>query len=292
MNKAKLKTDKRAWIARGAATVLVGGMLLGAGAVVPKIVDMVSMSENDENFEYRSLEELREIKLPTQTKRFKGKQYACVDEEELLQISREYKYAIRDFYKAHGASDLANPDTGEFWPEDIEYIVVAVAFVESSYRTNYINEQNCGGLTGINKEALLKTLDGWANNKSIWGSNIPYINCNPQEVDMTDASTCIEYTYHHFAYMLANRLKKDKTFVIDGKEENIWKHVKYSDKTQEKLLIASNLWGIGNITSAGIGKHPDGNTLKDYVNSAYVAKVQDKKEELIDKYENKSLFGR
>ncbi len=291
MKKAKLKADKRVWIARGATLVIVAGMLLGAGVVVPKIVDTIAISASDQDFEYRSLEELREVKLPTHTKRFKGKEYTCVEEEDLLQLSREYKYAIRDYYKAHGASDLANPDTGEFWPEDIEYIVVAVAFAESSYRTDYINEKNCGGLTGINKEALLTTLDGWANNTTIWGKNIPYINCNPSKVDMTDASTCIEYTYHNFAYMLANRLKKDKTFVLDGTEQCIWKHIKFSGKTQQKLLIASNLWGVGNITSAGLGKHPEGNTVKGYINSKYVAKVQAKKEELIRKYENDFTFG-
>lgn len=294
MKKAKLKADKKVWLARGAAAAIVGGMILGtAGCGVQNLIskhEYVNAAE-DENFEYRSLEELRKVKLPTYTDKYQGKEYEFVNEEDLLQLSREYKHAIEDYFRAHGASDFTNPDTGEFWPEDIEYIVVATAFVESGYRTNCVGKNGCVGISGINKESLLTTLDGWANNTTIWGDDVPYINCNPDEVDLLDASKAIEYHYFSIAYMLANRLKKDKTFVLDGKEQCIWDHVKYNTENQQELLVASHLWGINNITRAGLGNHPDGNTAKGYMNSQYVAKVQAKKEELIQKYENDFSFG-
>lgn len=254
---------------------------------VPKQTDLIATWPRQ-----RSLEQLQYAKVPTYTTTFKDddgvkREYEFVEEEDLLQISRELSVAIKDYFKAHGASDWSNPDEERFWPENIEYIVVAIAFAESSYRTNYINDIQCGGLTGLHKESLLKSLNGWANNTEVWGEDIPYINCNPDEVDIFNPITCMEYTYYNIGYVLANRLKKNKSFVDDnGCKQSIWKHTPYSDEVQTDLVIANNLWGIDNIETAGLGINKDGYTVEYFRNSEYVNKVLNKTNELINTYEN------
>lgn len=231
---------------------------------------------------YRPLEELRKVKLPTKTQYFNGKPYQVVAEQDVLELSREFKYAIKDYFKACGAGDWTSTSTQDFWPEDIEYIVTAIAFVESSYRADVINNIGCGGLTGIQKEDTLQTLNGWANNSGIWGSTIPYINCNPAEVDMFNPATCIEYTYYSIGYNLANRLKKDKSFIDNnGRKQSVWKHVDYTPENQRDMIIASHFWGLTNVVNGATNTTGKGRDANFYMNSDYVNKVLDKYQDIL-----------
>jgi len=242
-----------------------------------------STNTQEQTKQYRSLDELRQVKLPTQTKTFKGVEYEVVAEEDLLNIAREFKYAIKDYFKAHGAGDWTNAELEQFWPEDIEYMVTAIAFVESSYRTNVINNLGCGGLTGIQKEDMLKTLDGWANNTNIWGADVPYINCNPDEVDIFNPVTCIEYTYYNIGFNLANRLKKDKAFVDgNGQKQSVWKNIDYSAETQNDMIIASHFWGVNNVVDGALNTSGVGRDLAFYQNSDYVNDVNNKFEQILN----------
>jgi len=308
MKKGKLKSSKKVLISKFACLGLIAGMLLnfqsctfnnGKDTTTSRTNTSTSTSvststnsgDNVNKPKYRSLEELRQAELPTYVDRYEGQEYCFVREEDVLEISREFKYAIEDYFKEHGAGNFTN--LSEFWPEDIEYIVTAIAFTESTYRTNCMNEVGCGGLAGIKKEDLLKSLNGWANNTSIWGKNIPYINCNPDEVDIFNAVISIEYTYYNIAYNLVNRFRKDKTFTDqDGKKQNIWKNIEYSEDTQTELVIASHFWGMTNVVNGALNNTGKGRDAEFYQNSDYVNKVLKKKAELINTYENDLEFSK
>ena len=241
-----------------------------------------SSDKHTQTPKYRSLEELRKVKLPTHTEYFDGVPYQVVDEEDVLKLSREFKYAIQDYFESRGAIYWTNNDTKQFWPKDIEYIVTAMAFNESTYRTDVSNDKGCVGLLGIRKADMLKSINGWANDTTIWGKDIPYVNCNPDEVDVYNPVTAIEYTYYYMGYHLANVLKKDTTFNYNGKEHCLWDYTKFSSSKQTKLLVASHFWGYGNLTTSALGINEQGYTLDTLLDSQYVTRVINKYQDLIE----------
>ncbi len=231
--------------------------------------------------EYDRLQDLRKKKLPTTPKKFNGEIYQVADEQDVLELSKDFALAIEDYFKTCGASDWANPYSQEFWPEDIEYAVTAIAFMESSYRTDVINEIGCGGLTGLHKEDILKTLGQQWLTPQIWKDKVPKVNCNPDEVDIFNGATCIEYTYYNIGYNLANRLKTDKYFIdIDGTKRSIWNEIDFTEDKQLRLIIASHRYGLNNIIDSIFKRNYDkeGNLipLSNYIYSEYVEGVMDK----------------
>lgn len=254
-------------------------------------------TKQDENVgQYRTLEQLRSVELKTYSTTFleQGKRniYNFANEEDILQISYEFKYAIEDYFRGCGASFWTSEKDEQFFPEDIEYLVTAIAYKESSYRCNVINELGCGGLTGLNKKELLETLQNQWLVKNIWGNNIPYVNCNSEEVDIFNPTTCIEYTYYNIGYNLANRLKLDKEFTYKGERRKLSEVIDYSKEDMfDRLIAASHLFGLNNVVTAAFGDKfdKDGNKIdvNQYLYSDYVEDVLAKKYELKNTYENK-----
>lgn len=275
--KGNVKSKKRVAIAMAGALALTS---LFAACQDRQMIDTEIGQQS-----YRSLEELRNESLPTRSKEFGDKQYLITSERAVLEISTEFKWAIKDYFKKYGASDWSNPDDKQFWPEDIEYVITAIAYKESSYRTNCINDRGCAGLTGLNKNDLLVSLNVWTNAPA-WGSNKPYINCNPDEVDVFNGARAIEYAYYNVGYNLANFLKKDKVFIHEnGNQYCIWDYVEYSDEMQLRMLIASHFFGIGNVVDSALGIHKDNIKIEQYVYSNYVENVLDKAYSMINIYE-------
>lgn len=248
---------------------------------------------------YRDLEQLRKIQLPTYNGTYPDaegirREYKFVYEEDVLNLSKEFSLAIEDYFKAHGSSNWTNDDYKEFWPEDIEYMVAAIAFRESEYRTNSTNEErNCVGLMGINKGEMLPTLEQWLT-LPIWAPNYPQIEFDIEKVDMFNPTSSIEYTYYNIGYGLANRFKKDKKFTdIDGKRKTIWTTLEYSEDMQNRLIIASHLYGMTNVVDSIYDRnyYEDDNgqkhkiPLSKYIYSDYVEDVLDKMYELKNTYE-------
>ena len=234
---------------------------------------------------YKKLEYLRQQKLPTTTQTFNGKQYQVAEEKHIVELSHRFAKAIEDYFKECGASDWTNPYSGEFWPEDIEFIVTAIAFRESTYRTDVMNDIGCGGLTGINKEQLLDTLGNQWLTSRVWGENVPQVNCNPSEVDILNGTTSIEYTYYNIGYNLANRFKKDKYFIdTDGTKRSVWEKIEFTEEKQIRLIIASHLFGVNNVVDSVFGRNYDKDgkliPIRDYMYSDYVEDVMDKMVEL------------
>lgn len=244
---------------------------------------------------YEALQHVRNIKMPTYVATFPNEygvrqEYNFAQEEDVLNVSRELSYVIEDYFKSCGASNWANEDKDQFWPEDIEYVVTAIAFRESTYRTNVINNIGCAGLTCIKEDELLKTLGNEWLVSRIWGKNVPQVNCNSETVDMFNGTTGLEYTYYNIGYNLANRFKKDKYFTdVDGVRKSVWQVLDYSDEMQKRLIIASHLFGVNNVVDAVFGRAYDNNgnkvSLEDYINCGYVEDVMDKTYELINTYE-------
>ena len=251
--------------------------------------------ENKESIECARLKGLRKYKLSTTTKYFDGKPYQVADEKDVLRLSKEFAIVLEKYFKSCGASDWSNPYTEEFWPYEIEYLVTALAFQESSYRTDVINERGCGGLTVLHEEDVLKTLgDQWLVPR-IWGDNVPQVNCNPDEVDIFNGTTCIEYTYYHIGYLLANRFKNAKYFIDeDGTKRSVWDEIEFTEDNQLRLIIASYFYGVNNVVDSVFGRNYDSNgkliPLKDYIYSDYVESVLDKMIELEILYEPSYVF--
>lgn len=222
------------------------------------------------------------------------------NEEDLIQLSKELSVAVKNYFKAYGASDWANPDEEMFWPENIEYLVVAIAWRETEYRTNTWNEESgCGGITALNKEMLLKTFThgNWLT-EDVWGKHIPYINCNPNEVDVFNLGQNMLYQYLNIGYNLANRLKNEKTFYDEESNTRIgvWQKLNYTDEMQDRLIIASQLFGINNVVNSVFDRNYNEKEkryipLKEYVDSSYTNDVMNKFNELVDKYENQIAIG-
>lgn len=239
-------------------------------------------------YEEDTLQQIRQISMRLEELKYgnDGKYYNTADEQEVLEVCTLLKDAIKEYFKGYGASDWTNPDEKQFWPEDFEYIITAIAFRESSYRTNCINEKGCGGITGLNKQDTLSTIESWLT-PYIWGENGPIqdINCNYDEVDVFNPVTCLEYTYYNMGYLLSNRFKKDKKFIdIDGQYRSVWDVLPYSEDTQVRLLVACHLYGMGNVVDAVFGRQAEGHPIDYYIHSNYVEDVLDKAYELQQTY--------
>ena len=80
-----------------------------------------------------------------------------------------------------------------------------------------------------------------------------------------------------------------KSFDESRGKKSVWDKLEYSEDLQERLIIATHLFGIGNI-EASIDKRANNKgkivPLKDYVYSDYVEDVLAKKNELKNIYEN------
>lgn len=248
-----------------------------------------------ENMEYQRLCKLRKSKLNTTVKSFKGVNYNVANKEDVLYLSKEFAIATEQYFKSCGASDWADPYSQRFWPIDIEYMVTAIAFMESSYRTDVINDQGCGGLTGINKEQILHTLDNQWLTERVWGDSVPEINCKPNEVDIFNGATAIEYTYYNIGYNLANRFKKNKKFVdVDGTKRSIWDKISYTDDMQLRLLIASHRFGLNNVVDSVFERNFDSNgkaiPLARYTHGPYVEGVLDQMVQLQLEYDENFAY--
>ena len=306
--KAKIKRLKKIIIVNIASLSLVSAMLLVSLGVEKfnktNNEDVVTFTKenvvsekikSDNKHKNRNLDELRKVKLETYVNTYKDedgvrREYNFANEEDILQISKELSVAIEQHFKSCGAGNWTNGDLNQFWPEDIAYMITAIAYRESTYRTNIINNIGCGGLTGLQKESLLDTLSNQWLVPRIWGDSVPQVNCNPKEVDIFNPTTCIEYTYYNIGYNLANRFKKDKYFTdIDGERRSIWQVLDYSEETQNRLIIASHLFGVNNITNA-VFNRPNSKgkvvAIEEYLHCDYVEDVLDKMHELKNTYEN------
>lgn len=248
--------------------------------------DSVRAIDHDEDLSQTpTLEEIRKYNLPTVNLKYGNKYHQTVQEEDVLEVSRQLSTAVEEYFKSYGASDWTNEDNAQFWPKDIEYIIAAIAFRESGYRTNCINEQGCGGITGLNEDDALETLDLWLHNTSIWGEDYPNINCNANEVDIFNPVVCMEYTYYNMGYLLANRFKKGKQFVdYDGEIRGVWEVLPYSEDTQVRLIVACHLFGVGNVIDAIFERQANGDDINEYIYSQYVNDVLCKRNELKAKY--------
>lgn len=224
-----------------------------------------------------------------------AKEYTFIsNEDELIAINKVLAESIKGYFKAYGASDWTNPDDEQFWPNEVELLMTAIAWRETEYRTDAINtETNCAGITGLNKDKLLETLEdsGWLN-LTEWGESKPYINCNSNEIDVFNPVVCLEYSYYNMGYNLANRLKKDKYFNddISGKRISVWQRVEYSEEMQLRLIIASHLYGINNVVDSVFERNYDSEEgryigINEYIYGDYTNDVLDKYYELCDKYE-------
>lgn len=292
----KSKTNKNLKLAL-VTSVLALSMVFGTGCGTNKpqeeYIQQQSAKEDKQVLERLSIQELRQVKLPTYSQYFteKGerKLYDFVQEEDVLKYCIQLRYALEDYYKSLGASDWCEPQKGKFWLDGIEYIITAVAYKESTYRANLPpNSKDCSGITCLKKDDCLKSLQGWLGNASIWGSdNMPDLSFDENEVDVLDAETCLEYTFLMFGFNCRNMLQEGRHFTIEGKTYCLSDRLKYDDDTVTKLAIASHLFGPGNIAKATYGIQEDGDTIDDYLNSAYVKGVLEKARELRLRYGEK-----
>ncbi|MBQ3502147.1 MAG: hypothetical protein IJA72_00580, partial [Clostridia bacterium] len=238
----------------------------------------------------------REIEIPTEQITWTEKdgsksKYQQAKEEDVVYVSRQLSNAIEDYFKACGATDWVSDKNNQFWPKNIEYIVTAIAFNESSYRTNCMNAGGKGGITGVYKSALLKTFsEQWLVSR-IWEDTIPQVNCNPDEVDIFNPTTCLELTLENIGYNLANRFKQDKYFTdIDGQKKCVWDTLEYSEELQIRLVVASHRFGVGNVINSIYGRNYSEEEkryipLEEYIYGGYVNSVMEKALELEQTYE-------
>ncbi len=242
-------------------------------------------------YPYQRLQDLRKTKLPTYVDTFKDedgtkRKYTFAYEEDVVGLSVDMADAIEDYFKSIGAKHWTSDDKKQFWPNDIGYTVAAIAYRESSYRTNISNSKGCQGITCIKEKALLNSLEQWFTH-DIWGDGVDYVSLDADKVDMLNPTTNIEYTYYEIGYYLAHWYK---SFDESRGKESVWDKLEYSEDLQERLIISTHLFGIGNI-EASIDKRANnkGNIvpLKDYVYSDYVEDVLAKKHELINTYRHK-----
>ena len=253
-------------------------------------LDKKDVTSSTAHSPYERLLNVRNIKLPTYTQTYKDedgikRQYEFASEEDVLNLSREFSVAIEDYLRSCGAGYWTNADTEQFWLNDMEYIVAAMAFRESTYRTNYVNEQGYGGITGFDDVDSLKTLREQWFVEHVWGNNVPDVDCSSEGFDISNPNQCMELTYHYLGYTLATRFKKDKHFNFKGERRCIWDEIDFSEELQTRMVIASYFWGVGNVTNAVFG-YPNEKgevvSLDDYLYSFYVEDVLDKAYELID----------
>ena len=283
--KNKLKSNKIVNVSkRILPIILLTSTLLTNTACRDNIKPEVTQKVYVEIPQYRDLSVLRNVNLPTYKDKFKGETYTFVKEKDVFAYCVELKYAIKDYFKKYGASDWYSPEEQKFWMDNVEYVVTAIAYAESTYRTDCFNERGCGGITGLNKQQVLETLDNWLHETAVWGKNFPDISTEDENVDVFNPATSLEYTYYNIGYVSRVIFQKDKKFEYNGEMYCIWDNIAFSRENQNKLIIASHLFGIGNIVDASKGVQKDGHNIDYYLNSKYVQKVLDKTEELKSKY--------
>ena len=246
---------------------------------------------------YNNLQVARQIKIPTKsiiwTETDGAKNtYQQADEKDIIYASKQLSDAIQDYFKACGASDWVSDKSEKFWPDNIEYIITAIAFNESTYRTNCLNDGGKGGLVGLSKNMLLETLGSQWFKPHIWGSTVPQVSCNLEDVKVFNPTTSIEYGLYNIGYMLSNRFKQDKFFNDkDGERKTIWTTLEYSEELQIRLIIAGHRFGIDNVIDSIYNRNYDKEenryiSLEEYIYGSYVESVLAKTNELIDVYEN------
>lgn len=252
--------------------------------------DVEIMQNNVKQTPYQRLQAIRKTKLPTYVDTYMEKdgtrkKYTFAYEDDVVDLSVEMADVLEDYFESINAIHWTSDDKKQFWPDDIGYTVAAIAYRESTYRTNIVNSKGCQGITCIKEDALMKSLGGWFTTDR-WGDSIATISCKADEVDMLNPTTNIEYMYHEIGYYLAHWYK---SFNKDRGKSSVWDKLEYSEELQERLIIATHLFGIGNM-EASINEEPneDGKIipLKDYVYSDYVEDVLAKKQELINTYKH------
>ena len=307
---AKLKTAKRVTVATTgiflAMTMVVVSVLGSKGwskdnsvknntetTIIEKTNNSVSKTKQQA---YKDMQQVLNTELKTYKSYFKDddgvkRKYDFVYEQDLLQLSGDMSIALEDYFKACGASYWTDEDEQQFWPKDIECIVTAIAYKESTYRVNVENDLGCKGLTGLKETALLNSLDNWLV-PATWGNDMTHISFDENAVDMFNPTTCIEYTYYNIGYNLVHWYKNDKTFVDkDGARKSVWDTIPYTEEMQVRMIVATHLYGIGNMLDA-VYQRPNVEgkivPLDDYIYSDYVEDVLDKTYELKNTY-NRSL---
>ena len=321
--KAVVKTAKRVTVSVVATTILIsilGGCTAENGVIVPDI-EIVDFNEAtvvippeysavmtaEQRDAYINVKRVASEVLTTHKGDYKDddgitREYTFVsDEAELVAINRALALAIKDYFKTYDASDWTNPDNEQFWPEDVDLLMTAIAWRETEYRADAKSStNNCAGIAGLDKDKLLKTLtdSGWLQLDE-WGASKPYINCNPAEIDVFNPVVCLEYSYYNMGYNLANRLKKDKYFndEVSGDRISIWQKLDYSEEMQLRLIISSHLFGVNNVVDSVFDRNYDKEKqryikLSEYIYSDYTNDVLDKYYELCKTYSNDNVLGK
>lgn len=317
--KEKLKKIQIAGISGAmAASIILGTIacgILGNGNNTDKHSWETTQSDIDDatiKQAYKNLQQVRKTKLPVQkvwwTEKDGSKNmYLQADEQDVLELSKEMSVAVQDYYRACGATFWVSDKEEQFWPEDIEYIVAAIAFNESSYRTDCINNGGKGGITGIYESAILKTLGEEWLVPHIWGTTIPQLNCNPEQVDIFNPTTCLELTYINGGYNFATCFKQDKYFIDDGKlgdgkSKSVWTVFKGKydnqrelEELRQRLFIAAHRFGRQKVIDAIYDRAYDAETkqkisLDDILYGSYTNSVINKAYDL--KQEYKQSYGK
>lgn len=295
----KLKSNKKLALATASALLTISTLLGTVGCVNSQQTDETRLAYSQQQTSTQtlkrlSIQELRQTQLPTYQQYFtengERKMYDCVEEADVLKYCIQLKYALEDYYKSLGASDWCEPNRDKFWFDDIEYIVTAIAFKESTYRANLpVNSKGCSGLTCLNKHDVISSLHGWLGNSAIWGNDMPDVCLNENQIDILNPATCLEYTFLNIGYTCRNALQEDRKFTVQGSTYCLSDKISYDGDTITKLAVASHLFGIGNIAKATYGVHENGDTIGEYLNSQYVKDVMSKAQQLKltygDKYE-------
>ena len=309
----KLKRAKRAIIATS-ATIIVLAMLLisilGSKGWskqtqvdddnTPVITEKINIKVPATNAPvskqqaYQNLQKVLNTKLETYNDYYTENgirtKYKFAREEDVLDLSLDMAIAMEAYFESCGAKHWTSNKSEQFWPKDIEYIMTAIASRESDYRTN-ITHQTSGaaGITQVKDYEIFPTVGNWLN-LDVWEGCHSHINFEVGEVDLYDPATCIAYSYYNVGYLLANRLKQEKTFTdIDGQKKCIWDTLNYSEELQNRLIIAMYKYGIGDVTAA-IYNRPNSKgkliPLDTYIYGGYVEDIMDKTQDLMSVYEN------
>ncbi|MFQ6724304.1 MAG: hypothetical protein ACLRFE_03105 [Clostridia bacterium] len=307
---AKLKKLKRVTIAT-VGLLLVATITLGVGvgvelsnkddekAPIVQLDDTNSTTNSGDKHKtkeqaFKDMQKVLNIELETYEDYYKDpdgvrRKYKFAHEEDVLELSKDMSIALEDYFRACGAKYWTNSDDEQFWPKNIDYIITAMAFKESTYRTNAVSDRGCKGLTGLDKVGVLDSLDNWLIPRT-WGDDMKHISFDASKVDVFNPTTCMEYTYYYTGYHLVHWFKKDRKFIDeDGVKKCIWDTVEYSEEMQTRMVIATHFYGIGNMLDA-IYNRPNEQKkiipLDNYIYSDYVEDILAKTNELIDTYEN------
>lgn len=311
----KLKSKKYVKIVSGVmALSIVAGAFAGCGTnkygddtashttsintthvAVTQAEDYVSKIDTD----YSSLSPKQALKKAQNTKMYtyldnygtEGN-FLYTNEDECHIMSEIFRDVIMDYFKYYEASDWVSDDLGKFWPDNMAELMTAIAYKESSFRTNLTNDEGFTGMMQLDEASVLKSLENWMNAPA-WGDNGPYINCNPDQIDMHNPTKCLEYSYYYMGYILCNFLKENKRFKreADGKYYCVWDYVKFSEETQLRALIASYRFGPTKVTDAMMGMSKDNETANTYLNSEYVNTALEHMQRYINQYGVENALG-